>query len=250
MVENPRFYAVIIGTEILNGRREDAHFNYLRDALSARGYTLFATHIIKDDIWLIEQTYRLILSDPHAVMFSFGGIGSTPDDLTRQIAASIFTGRPLQRHLQFEKDIIERFGDEAYPYRIHMSDLPENAQLLKNPVNNMSGFYLDERYFFVPGFPQMAHPMIDEAISRFYPKNQTMYRRTLLAQTSENTLITLMLDVPADIELSSLPMLKENVASVELSVASSDLEAVEACFREFTDFLDRHKIAYTVSEPL
>ena len=43
------FYAVIIGSEILNGRRVDKHFEYVRNALLLRGHTLYATFIIKDD---------------------------------------------------------------------------------------------------------------------------------------------------------------------------------------------------------
>lgn len=240
------FYAVIIGTEILNGRRADKHFEFLVTALAERGFTLFSSSIIKDDPILIEETYRMIKRDENAVMFSFGGIGSTPDDLTRAIAAKVFTGKPLLRHNAFERDIIKRFGGDAYPHRIHMSDLPEGSRLLKNPVNNMSGFYLDERYFFVPGFPEMAHPMINEALARFYPQNRKLFRKTLLAQTSENTLINIMKTVPETIELSSLPMLKENRAMVELSVASYEKALVVYWFAKFTDFLRDRRIEYRV----
>ncbi|WP_294870501.1 molybdopterin-binding protein, partial [Sulfuricurvum sp. RIFCSPLOWO2_12_FULL_43_24] len=90
-MKTPHFYAVIIGSEILNGRREDKHFLYLRDALLRRGFTLFSSCIIKDDPTLIYNTFSVIKNDPDAVMFSFGGIGSTPDDLTRQIASNVFS---------------------------------------------------------------------------------------------------------------------------------------------------------------
>ncbi|RLA71861.1 MAG: competence/damage-inducible protein A [Epsilonproteobacteria bacterium] len=240
------FYAVIIGTEILNGRRTDKHFSFLKNALLERGYTLFASFVIKDDLDLIEQTYRLILADPLSVMFSFGGIGSTPDDLTRAIAAKVFTDKTLVRHQQFERDIIKRFGDAAYPHRIFMSDLPENALLLKNPVNNMSGFYLQERFFFVPGFPEMAHTMVHEALENFYPPNLKLYRFTLYAQTSENTLIDLMEVLPEHIELSSLPVFRNNLPNVELSIAGYDESEAAEWFSTFTIFLDNHAIAYVV----
>lgn len=240
------FYAVIIGTEILNGRRTDSHFDFLVTALAERGYTLYAASVIKDDPLLIEETYRMIKRDKNAVMFSFGGIGSTPDDLTRAIAAEVFTGKPLVRHTTFERDIIERFGDDAYPHRIHMSELPEGSRLLKNPVNNMSGFYLEKRYFFVPGFPEMAHPMIHEALNRFFPQNRPLFRKTLMAQTSENTLIDIMKSVPETVELSSLPILKENRAMVELSIASYDEGLSGHWFDAFTTFLKEKRIEYRV----
>jgi molybdopterin-biosynthesis enzyme MoeA-like protein len=246
-MNTPHFYAVIIGTEILNGRRNDKHFTFLKETLAAYGHTLFASMVIKDDAALIEAAYRMILADPDAVLFSFGGIGSTPDDLTRPIAAKVFTGQPLRRHFQFEQDIIERFGDEARPHRIHMADLPVGVTLLKNPVNNMSGFALENRYFFVPGFPEMAHPMIEAAVKGHYSRQRDVFRKTLIAETSENTLIDVMKKVPEAIEFSSLPMLRDGIPRVEISVAGGESPAVDDAFALFTDFLHDAEIAYQIT---
>lgn len=240
------FYACIIGSEILNGRREDKHFEFLKNELQKYGHELFASFIIKDDEQLIKKIYTLVKEDSQSVMFSFGGIGATPDDLTRAIAAEVFTSEPLQRHKKFEQDIIERFGDEAYPHRVHMADLPQNAQLLPNPVNNMSGFSLQERFFFTPGFPQMSHPMISTIIKRLFSTSVQKYRVTLLAKTSENTLINIMKEVPSEIELSSLPILNAEGASVEISLCASDKVLVDKNFKLFTDFLENSNIAYNI----
>ena len=221
-MNQPHIYAVIIGSEILNGRRVDKHFDFVKKALSARGYSLYCVEIIKDDKALIKSSFERILADEKSMLFCFGGIGSTPDDLTRAIAADVFTSKPLVRHEQFEKDIIERFSDGAFPHRVHMSDLPQGASLLKNPVNNMSGFYLDDRYFFTPGFPEMAHPMVEEAIERFLPLNGPLYRHTLLARCSEERFISMMKTIPEEVECSSLPMFVDDKANVEMSVASYD----------------------------
>ena len=238
------FYAVIIGTEILNARREDKHFIFLRDLLKSYGHTLYATFIIKDEIQLIAETFKLIKNDPNAVLFSFGGIGSTPDDLTRQIAADVFTCKPLVRNKKFENDIIERFKEEAYPYRIHMADLPQNANLIFNPINNMSAFELEHRYFFVPGFPEMSHPMIEECVKKYFSKALKKYRRTLYAHTSENTLISLMQQLPQDMELSSLPVIGANGPKVELSLSSENENILTIEFKKFTDFLEQKEILY------
>lgn len=239
-----RFYAVIIGSEILNGRREDKHFVFLRNELKKYGHELFASFVIKDDKELIERTFRFIKEDSQAVMFSFGGIGSTPDDLTREIAAKVFRALPLVRHVKFEQDIIERFKEQAYPHRIHMSDLPSEAELLFNPINNMSGFSLDERFFFTPGFPEMAHPMIRDVIAKFFSHAKKRYRFTLLAHTSENTLIDVMHTIPTHIELSSLPMFKDSAAMVEISLSGEDLTSVQEHFKRFIDALENKKITY------
>ena len=238
------FYALIIGTEILNARREDKHFVFLRDELAKYGHELFASFIVKDDTKLITDTFKMIQADPNAVMFSFGGIGSTPDDLTREISAKVFTDAPLVRHKEFEQNIIERFGDKAYPHRVHMSDLPKNAALLFNPVNNMSGYSLDERYFFVPGFPQMAHPMLKDVIAKQFSVSQKKFRQTLLAQTSEDTLINLMKELPSDIELSSLPIFKDGVPNVELSLSGLNEKSISLHFELFKTELNSRKIEY------
>ncbi len=240
-------YAVIIGTEILNGRREDKHFAFLKNILKEYGYELYASFVIRDERELMGRTYQLIKEDPDSVMFSFGGIGSTPDDLTREVASEVFRGEKPKRHERFFNDIIEKFGKEAYPHRIFMADLPPGAKLLKNPVNNMSGFQLDDRFFFMPGFPQMAHPMVEQVLKEILGVSKTKrHRLTLKAQTSENTLIHLMKDTPDDIELSSLPILKGEKKEVELSLSGSDKEKLRKEFQKYIDFLKEENIHFEV----
>ena len=238
------FYALIIGTEILNGRRQDKHFTFVKNELEKYGHELFASFVVKDDVALIIKAFELIKSDVNAVMFSFGGIGSTPDDLTRELSAKVFTSKPLLRHKKFEQDIIDKFADKAYPHRIHMSDLPLDAELLFNPVNNMSGYSLENRFFFVPGFPEMAHPMISSVIANNFSTSKEKFRYTLLAQTSEETLIDLMKTLPKDIELSSLPIFKDNKPLVELSLSGYENSKLKHYFSLFTDELKSKNIVY------
>ncbi len=242
-----KFYLVIIGTEILNGRRQDKHFAFVREELAKYGHELFASFTIKDDKMLIARTYEMIQVDEDAVMFSFGGIGSTPDDLTREIAAKVFRDAPLQTNEKFKQDIIQRFQEAAYPHRIHMADLPPDAELLFNPVNNMSGFSLDKKYFFVPGFPSMSHPMIVDTIQKYFAHAVTKYRLTLLAETSEESLISLMQQLPQSIELSSLPMFVDGKPKVELSLSGTNKEELEHYFSLFKEELQKHKIDYNLN---
>jgi len=240
------FYAVIIGTEILNGRRVDKHFDFLKTELAKYGHELFASFIIKDDIELMKRTYTMIKEDANAVMFSFGGIGSTPDDLTREVASEVFRNTKPVTHPKFKQDIIEKFGNEAYPHRIHMADLPPDAKLLHNPVNNMSGFALDDRFFFMPGFPSMSHPMVREIIKKYFNKSKQKYRYTLKAKTSENTLIDLMQQLPKSIELSSLPIFIDKKPNVELSLSGTNNEEVKNYFDMFQKELTHKNIPFTL----
>ena len=245
MIQDPHIYAVIIGSEILDRRRTDKHFDYLSKRLQSKGFKLFASLTLKDDSELITQTYKLVANDPQAMMFSFGGIGSTPDDLTRQLSADVFRDGKLYRHPKFEQDILDRLGERAYPHPIKMSDLPKDAELIFNPINNMSGFYLDKRYFFMPGFPEMAQPMMDHIIDNFLPTAPKSHVRSFVAHCGEGRLTELMMQVPNSIELSSLPMMNGGNPMVEFSLSGPDAIELENAFRCFTDFLHENQITFT-----
>ncbi|WP_456402785.1 competence/damage-inducible protein A [Hydrogenimonas sp.] len=236
------FYQVIIGSEILNRRRADRHFDFLSEALLQRGEKLYATFIVEDDKPLIERVFTLIKEDPQSVMFSFGGIGSTPDDLTREIAAKVFTGRPLVVHEEAKRRILEQFGEEAYPHRIHMAELPEGADLLDNPVNNVPGFSLQGRFFFVPGFPKMAHPMVRQALDALLPDARPLHRRTFTALTSENDLIEMMQQVPDTIDLSSLPAFCGSRRIAVISLGGKERALVDEWYKRFEEFMKEKKI--------
>lgn len=246
MTRKPHFYAVIIGSEILNRRRVDQHFDYLSSALEKKGFHLFASFTIKDDETLISNTFELIKNDAQAIMFCFGGIGSTPDDLTRQLSANVFANGKLYRNESFAKDIEKRLGERAYPHPIKMSDLPQDAGLLFNPVNNMSGFHLAQRYFFMPGFPEMAQPMMDDIINNSIPQAQSIFSKGFVAECGEGRLIQLMTEVDKSLELSSLPMMNDGNPKVEFSLSGEDLKLIEAELKIFTDFLDTQEVPYTL----
>ena len=244
-----RFFALIIGTEILNGRREDKHFKFIRDILSQRGFHLSGSFIIEDDPKLIIDTIKLVASIENSVLFSFGGIGSTPDDHTRLCASEALRDGKLYRHKEAEEIITAKLGDRAYPHPIKMANLPKDAKLLYNPVNNMPAFYLDDRFFFMPGFPQMSHPMVEWALDNIFGgSTKKAYRKSLLANCKESELIDIMEQIPKDIELSSLPKLGDGDFKVSISLASYDKEAVDRYFDMFIDALNQKNIDYIIEE--
>jgi len=242
------FYSVIIGTELLNGRRKDAHFSFLNSELLKRGWEQKASFVIDDKPSFIEDIFRLIKNDPDAVLFSFGGIGSTPDDFTRQCSANVFTQGEMEIHDGAKEAILNRFGEESYPHRINMANLPFNAGLLKNVVTNVPGYYLENRYFFVPGFPSMAQSMIVEALDKFYPSNKAKIRFSLKADVGENVLIDTMKTIPNSVDMSSLPQIHGDKRAVIISIASYDESEAKKYFKVFTDFLQSNNISYTLED--
>ncbi len=239
----PNFYSVIIGTELLNGRRKDSHFEFVNSELLKRGWSQKANFVVKDDPVFLEDVFKLIKSDKDSVMFSFGGIGSTPDDFTREVSAKVFSDS-LVRHEGAEKIIVERMGEMAYPHRIKMADLPRGSKLLENPVNKMPGFYLEIRFFFTPGFPNMAHPMVEWALDTFYPKAPKKFSSNFVVFISEAELIDVMEKLPSEVELSCLPQLESGVRTSEIYLSSEHEELLKKSDKMFKSFLKEKNIKY------
>jgi len=243
------FYSVIIGTELLNGRRTDAHFAFLNEQLLKRGWTHKGSFVIKDEPEFIQNVFKLIKDDPKSVMFSFGGIGATPDDYTRVCSANVFTDGKMETNEDAKKAILDKFKDEAYPHRIHMSTLPIGAKLLKNVVTNVPGFYLEDRFFFVPGFPSMAQSMVVEALDKHYPKNDTKeYRLTLSAYVSENNLVDTMKNISSDVDMSSLPIIEGDKRYTVISIGSNDENKTKKEFSKFTTYCEQNDIKYILED--
>ncbi|MDX1809052.1 MAG: molybdopterin-binding protein [Sulfurospirillaceae bacterium] len=237
------FYSVIIGTELLNGRRVDKHFSFINEELTKRGLTHAGNFVIIDNPPLMEKVFNILKEDKNAVMFCFGGIGSTPDDYTRVVAAKVFTDGKMQTNQKALSLIIDSFGDQAYPHRVKMANIPIGAQLLENVVNKVPGFSLEDRYFFTPGFPSMAWPMLTKVLDTKFEKKPKNHFCTFHVDTSENDLIDIMEAIPEYIELSSLPKIEKNKKSVEIYLACED----ENKLKTWCDFFKQEMLKLQIS---
>jgi len=162
------FGALIIGDEIIRGKRQDKHFEKLRAILAARGLHLdWVLYMGDNRPRLVEALQRSMASDD--VVFSCGGIGATPDDHTRQAAAAA-AGVPLELHPEAEAKIRERLASlnrPVLPTMLDMGRFPAGSRTIPNPVNGIAGFsYAD--HHFLPGFPEMAWPMIEWVLDSHY----------------------------------------------------------------------------------
>lgn len=160
------FGALIIGDEILSGRRADKHLSKVIELLGARGLKLGWARYAGDDRPRLIETLRQTFATGD-IVFSFGGIGATPDDHTRQSAAAAL-GLELALHPEAETEIRARFGEEITPERLQMGVYPVGSEIIPNPYNRIPGFSIREHYF-VPGFPVMAWPMVEWVLDTRYP---------------------------------------------------------------------------------
>lgn len=200
----------VIGDEILSGKRQDRHFAKVLELLRARGIELGWAQFLGDDEQAIADAIRAVVARGDALL-SCGGIGATPDDCTRQAAALAF-GVPLQRHREAAAMLVERYGEMATPNRLLMTDFPLGAGLIPNPVNQVPGFSFGHCYF-VPGFPEMAWPMLEWVLDTqlrhlHRAEPDVEFRLRAVGTSGEGDLLDLMRDTLArhpGLKLSSLP---------------------------------------------
>lgn len=174
----PRFGLVVVGDEILSGRRQDKHFPKVIELLGQRGLQLSWVRVVPDDRELLTQALVQTFASGDEV-FCCGGIGATPDDHTRQAAAAAL-GLPLALHPEAERQITLRCAEQAAKgqgsadmsvpenqQRLQMGVYPVGSEAVANPYNRIPGFYI-RRHTFVPGFPVMAWPMIEAVLDTRY----------------------------------------------------------------------------------
>ena len=213
---------IIIGDEILSGKRQDKHLAKVIDMLAARGLALAWARYVGDERVQITDALKSAFASGDLV-FSTGGIGATPDDHTRQCAAAAL-GVSLALHPRARALIVERMRDVAAEqgtvfdehrpdnlHRLNMGVFPAGAAIIANPFNKIPGFSVGHVHF-VPGFPVMAWPMIEALLDGPYLHLQggprAVERSVIVFGAMEASLTPLMEAVEArfpGIKVFSLP---------------------------------------------
>lgn len=255
---------IIIGDEILSGRREDKHLPKVIELLADRGMALSWARYCGDEPERITADLRHAF-DSGDVVFSCGGIGATPDDHTRQCAAAAL-GLPLEMHPEARELIFERMramaaeqGVEFDPtrdhtHRLNMGVFPRGAHIVPNPFNKIPGFSLPGAggqggVYFVPGFPVMAWPMIEWVLDTRYAhlhRSQVQHECSVIVfGAMEASLTPLMLAIEAQfagVKVFSLPSVDhpEWGKHIDLGVKGRDALAVRAAYSAMREGLVSH----------
>ncbi|HEX5805045.1 MAG TPA: molybdopterin-binding protein [Macromonas sp.] len=262
----PGFGLVIVGDEILSGKRADKHMPKVIELLAARGLGLSWVRYVGDDRPRLTEALRAAFESGDAV-FSCGGIGATPDDHTRQCAAAAL-GVELQLHPQAKVLIEERIQDMAreqgLPFepdhpdhlrRLEMGLFPAGAEIVPNPYNKIPGFSCTGKaggaVHFVPGFPVMAWPMIEWVLEQKYRhlwhRANVTERSVIVFGAHEAALTPLMQRIEAHhagIKVFSLPSVDHPTYGrhVELGVKGEDARATHA-YAELLDGLRQASVS-------
>ena len=276
-ISAPRFGLIIIGDEILSGKRADKHLPRFIEILAARGLTLAWAEYVGDDPERITATLVRAFASGD-VVFSCGGIGATPDDHTRQCAARAL-GLPLVLHPEAERLIRERMQDVAreqgLPYeperadnvhRLNMGMFPQGAGIVPNPYNKIPGFACGAvagsapcaagqgggGVYFLPGFPVMAWPMaewvLDAHFAAFFQRAAQLEKSVIVFDAMESTLTPLMQALEAQhpqIKVFSLPSVDHPQwgRHIELGV-KGPVQAVEAAYAALREGLQGFTLRY------
>ncbi len=244
------FGLIVVGDEVLNGARSDKHLAEIKRLIGDRGHSLAWFWLLPDDPEVLIAHLRFSFARASPVLVC-GGIGATPDDHTRACAAAA-AGVSLVRHREAGALIEARFGPAAYPHRILMADLPDGADLIPNPFNQVPGFSL-RGHWFLPGFPQMAWPMASWVLDRHFGVAPLVQERAVeVYGVPESRLIPLMLRLEArypGLKLFSLPHMGADAhillgfrgrAGLESALAALCAELREAGI-EYRDPVDPHR---------
>ncbi len=253
---------IIIGDEILSGKRIDKHLPKVVELLAARGLQLDWAEYIGDDRARIVATLRRSFSSGD-IVFSTGGIGATPDDHTRQ-CAGIALNLPLLLHPEAKTLIQQRITEMTIEagkpldlesaenlQRLKMGEFPQGADLIPNPFNKIPGFTIRNHYF-VPGFPVMAWPMLewvlDTHYSHLFHKTPRDEKAVLVFEAMESTLTPMMEALEEKyplVKIFSLPSVGDHQIRrhIELGVKGEPGQ-VAAAFSEMLVGLDSFNAEY------
>ena len=245
------FGLIIIGDEILSGKRQDKHFAKIVELMAARGLRLSWVSYQGDDRQRLSEVLKRSMASGE-VVFSCGGIGNTPDDHTRQAAAAAL-GVPLALHPDAEREISARFKGEMTPERALLGSFPVGSEIIPNPFNRIPGFSI-RNHFFVPGFPQMAWPMIEWALDTYFEaafvNAPTIDKAFLLTgdKAYESALLGLMERVVMlfpDLRLFSLPSMSDDRQRrhLELGVEGAP-ERVDAAMEIIRQEVEKREITW------
>ena len=242
------FGVVIVGDEILSAKRRDGHFDFIIRTLEKRGAQLGWARFIPDDIPIQTQAYKETRASGIPV-FSFGGIGATPDDLTRQAVALAFDCDLLE-HPEGIQLLQARFRSELNHRRRQLVNFPRGSTLIPNPVNQVPGFSLYDHYF-VPGFPNMAHPMVEWVLDTYfsnafkYPAEVEYLLQTKGVYESELIpMIEAVLTAYPEVKIACLP--KSDLSrQVELG-AKGQQKIAQAAFKMLVSLLNQAQINHKI----
>jgi molybdenum cofactor synthesis domain-containing protein len=211
---------VTIGNELVSGDTDNTNGSWLAARLEALGLDVLLVAALPDDEERVARFVREQAVEADVVLVT-GGLGGTPDDLTREAIAAAFDV-PQREQPEVAAALRSRFsGDPDYVTR--WAQLPAGSRALENPLGGAPGFVL-ENVYVLPGLPAEMKAMFETVAAELGGGSPiAAWRRSY--RTTESRIVA-VLEVggarhPA-VRVGSYPSFGPDGPSVEVVLKSSD----------------------------
>lgn len=215
-----------IGNELVSGDVPNSNGTWLAQRLAPLGVSVRLIAAVPDEIDTIAEFVRreAPLVD---FLIATGGLGGTPDDLTREAIAHAFSVEQVEVP-ELADDLRRRFtGDPEYAAA--WARLPAGSRGLPNPLGGAPGFAL-ENVYVLPGLPSEMEAMFD-AIAEEFRRGAPIGSWRKAYRTRESTIAPLLVEAGErwpSVLIGSYPSFPLDGPQVEVVVKSSDTDALAA----------------------
>ena len=227
---------VTIGNEVLSGRTLDTNFAFLARALEEASIEVAWHSTVGDSAERIAEGLRRALERADAVLMT-GGLGPTPDDLTRRAVSSALE-RPLQLDeavLDQIRERVRRMGRKVPPSIEAQALLPYGAQAWPNRNGTAPGILIEERgrpVILLPGVPNEMEGLAKEFVVPYLRERSGRAAESFTLRTFgivESALQERIGDLPQHWPAATLAYLPSWLGvDLRVSVAGTDAAAVRA----------------------
>jgi molybdenum cofactor synthesis domain-containing protein len=217
---------VTIGNELLSGDVENTNGSWLARRLEAVGANVRLIAVLPDEIDEVARMLREQSEHADLVLVT-GGLGGTPDDLTREAVAAAF-GVEQVEYTEVAVELRARFQRDP-DYAARWALLPEGSRPLANPLGGAPGFVL-ENVYVLPGLPAEMEAMyetVEDELRAGPPIGS--WRRTY--RTTESRIAVLLARTATDhpgVRVGSYPSFGAEGPHVEVVLKSNDPDALDA----------------------
>jgi nicotinamide-nucleotide amidase len=217
---------VTVGNELVSGDVENTNGSWLARRLADLGVEVGLIAVVPDDIDGVAELVRAQAAEAELVLVT-GGLGGTPDDLTREAIAAAF-GVPQVEQPEVAGRLRDRFRRDP-DYAARWACLPEGSRALENPLGGAPGFAIGNVYV-LPGLPAEMEAMFDTLVDELRSGGPIgSWRRTY--RTTESRIVAVleaMGERHPGVLVGSYPSFRPEGSEVEVVVKSDDPEALAA----------------------
>jgi len=217
---------VTIGNEIVSGDVPNTNASWLAQRLERLGIDVQLLVAVPDEIPRIAELLRSQAREADIVVVT-GGLGGTPDDVTREALAAAF-GVGQEEHPEVAAELRARF-DRDPGYAVRWARLPVGSRPLENPLGGAPGFVI-ENVYVLPGLPAEMEAMF-EIVERELPAERPIGSWRGKYRTTESQIVSVLRDAGErhpEVRVGSYPSFGPSGSEVEVVLKSNDPAALAA----------------------